>query len=130
MLRDRYGIDAPAADLFLADAYDHMMEDVVTGRYLGTEPIDGMPCHHLAFTGKDVDWQIWVEDGPRPLPRRYTITSKKVASQPEFSVMLSQWEPYALIAASNFTFRPPPGSTQIELRPIGPPRSARRGGTK
>jgi len=128
LMRDRYGIEAPAADLLVENPYDQLMEDVITGRYVGLEAIEGVPCHHLAFQGKDVDWQIWIEDGPRPLPRRYSITAKHDAGQPEFGIMLSQWEPHAALADSDFTFRAPAGAQQIGLRPLGPARSARRGG--
>jgi hypothetical protein len=124
-LRVRYGIDAPAADLFVDDAYRGMMEDVTSGRYIGLEPIDGVLCHHLAFAGKEVDWQIWIQDGPRPLPRRYSITSKREAGEPVFSINMSKWEPNAAIAESAFVFQPPAGATEIEFRPMGPFRSKR-----
>jgi hypothetical protein len=130
VLRDRYGIEAPAADLFVDDPYGEMMEDVITGRYVGLEPIDGIQCHHLAFQNKEIDWQIWIEDGPRPLPRRYAITSKREPGEPQFGITLSRWEPNAVLAESDFMFRPPPGATKVELRPLGPARSGRRGGVK
>jgi hypothetical protein len=120
--RDRYGIDAPAGDLFVSNAYDQMMEDVVSGYYVGMEPIDGIPTHHLAFKGRHVDWQIWIQDGPTPLPLRYSITSKNEPSQPEFAVKLSQWQPNVPVSASEFQFLPPPGSTRIALQPNPAPR--------
>jgi hypothetical protein len=128
--RRRYGIDAPAADLFGEHPYDTLMEDVVVGHYIGLEPIEGIPCHHLAFQGRDVDWQIWIEDGERPLPRRYVITSKHDPTQPEFGVMLTNWEPNARIADHDFVFQPPPGATRIELLSLTQPRSGRRGGAR
>ena len=114
--RERFGIDAPAADLLLSQPYEALMEDVVSGRYVGLEPIDGVPCHHLAFQGKDTDWQIWIQDG-RPLPRRYVITSKDVDGQPEYTVSLASWEPDAPLADDTFSFQPPPGSTRIDFIP-------------
>lgn len=120
--RDRYGIDAPAGDLFVSNAYDQMMDDVVSGYYVGMEPIDGIPAHHLAFVGRHVDWQIWIQDGPTPLPLRYSITSKNERSQPEFAVKLSQWRPNAPVSAAEFQFQPPPGSTRIALQPSPAPR--------
>jgi hypothetical protein len=128
VLRDRYGIEAPAADLFVENPYDELMQDVLVGRYIGIEPIDGVPCQHLAFQGKNVDWQIWIEQGPRPLPRRYAITSKHDRAEPEFGVMLSEWEPNVVLADSDFQFSPPPGATKIEMRTLAAARRARRGG--
>jgi hypothetical protein len=123
--RARYGIDAPAADLLLSRPYDALMEGVQTGRYVGLEPIEGVMCHHLAYTGKETDWQIWVQDGPQPLPRRYAITTKDLPAQPEFQVNLSRWEPNAPLPASLFTFTPPPGGKRIELAPVGKYQSNR-----
>jgi hypothetical protein len=129
-LRERYGIDAPAADLFLEDPYAELMRDVMVGRYIGIEPIDGVACQHLAFQGKDVDWQIWIEDGPRPLPRRYAITSKREAGEPEFGIMLTDWDTKATLSDSEFVFKPPTGATRIELRPLARITHGRKGGAR
>jgi hypothetical protein len=117
--RARLGVEAPAADLFYEDPYAVLTEDVTEGRYVGFEPIDGVNCHHLAFRGTDVDWQIWVQDGPQPLPRRYLITSKTEPTQPEFVVNLSRWEAPATIPDDEFSFTPPPGAKRIEFLPRG-----------
>jgi hypothetical protein len=82
---------------------------------VGLEPIDGVPCHHLAFRSADVDWQIWIEDGAHALPHRYVITSKKEPGSPEFAVQLSHWDPQAALPDSLFSFAPPAGSTKIEF---------------
>jgi hypothetical protein len=114
-VRDQYGLDAPAGDLLVSHPYNALMEDVTSGQYVGLEPIDGIVAHHLAFQGKNVDWQIWIQDGPQPLPLRYVITSKHETGQPEFTVRLSGWEPNAPLPDSLFVFRPPPGSKRIQL---------------
>jgi hypothetical protein len=113
--RDKLGIFAPGGDLLYSNAYAVLTEDVVEGRYVGKEPIEGVEAHHLAFRGKDVDWQIWVKDGPEPLPLRYVITSKNEPGQPEFVVRLSNWQPRAQLSAQDFTFTPPPGAKKIEF---------------
>jgi hypothetical protein len=117
--RDTYGIDAPGADLLLSDPYAELMPDVIEGRYIGMESIDGVRCHHIAYRAKDVDWQLWIEDGAQPLPRRYQITSKTEPGQPEFALMLSRWKTNAVLPDSLFSFEAPPGSKQIPFRPPG-----------
>lgn len=111
--RAKLDIDAPAGDLLYSNPYAILTEDVYEGSYLGLEPLDGVYCHHLAFRGHDVDWQIWVQDGPQPLPRRYVITSKNEPGQPEFAVDLSHWIPNANVPDAEFTFAPPPGAKKI-----------------
>jgi hypothetical protein len=125
--RSRYDVDAPAGDLFVEDPYGQLMEDVQTGDYIGLEPIDGVPSHHLAFRGREVDWQIWVADGPQPFPLRYAITSKLEKSQPEFVVQLSHWQPNVTVPVDFFTFTPPPGATRIKLEAAKPTHHGRRG---
>ncbi|HEX9103302.1 MAG TPA: DUF2092 domain-containing protein [Polyangia bacterium] len=111
--RDKLGIYAPGGDLLYSDPYAVLTEDAFEGTYVGLEPLAGVNCHHLAFRGKDVDWQIWVQDGPQPLPRRYQITSKNDPGQPEFAVDLSHWDPQANVSDQEFTFAPPAGATRI-----------------
>src|SRR5262245_16572020 len=111
--RDQLGLDAPAADLLYADAYKGLMENVQTGRYIGNEPVGDRMCHHLAYHGATTDWQIWIEDGPRPLPCRYVITSTDVKGQPELVVAFARWDTAPHLAANTFDFTPPSGATQI-----------------
>jgi len=115
--RERYSIDAPAADLLFSDPYASLMEGVLSGRYIGTEPIGDDSCHHLAFRGKHTDWQIWIKDGPQPLPIRYVITTKDVPGHPQFETSLTAWEPNASLPDSVFKFDPPGGASRIELMP-------------
>jgi len=113
--RARLGIEAPGADLLMSRPYEILMENVTSGQYLGLEPVKGVACHHLAFRTPEVDWQIWVEDGRRPLPRRMTIVSKTETGQPEFAVDLSKWDVDAKLPDDLFTFTPPPGAKKIRF---------------
>jgi hypothetical protein len=106
-------VEMPGADLLYSDPYTGLMEDVVSGESLGTSVVQGVPTHHLAFRGREVDWQIWIEDGPRQLPRKYVITSKKIEGSPEYEVLLSDWNLEPKFADNVFEFRPPPGAAPI-----------------
>jgi hypothetical protein len=114
-VRERFNIDAPAADLILTDPYTALMRDVRTGRYVGLEPINGTMCHHLAFKGKDVDFQLWIQEGDKPLPIRYVITSKDVQAQPEFTAMFTNWEPSVVLTDEQFDFHAPAGAQRVEF---------------
>jgi hypothetical protein len=107
-------VEMPGADLLYRDPYAGLMQDVVSGESLGTSVVQGVPTHHLAFRGRDVDWQIWVEDGPRPLPRKYVITSKKIEGSPEYAILLSDWNVDPKLADDLFKFSPPQGATPIK----------------
>jgi len=113
--RDELGLDAPAADLLYTDAYPTLMEDVVSGTYLGLEDVGGRACHHLAYVGHQTDWQIWIEDGPRALPCRYVITSKRVKESPEYTIDLKNWKVDERLPAETFTFTPPRDAVKIDF---------------
>ena len=112
-IRDKSDADIPAADLFAAGAYDQMTKDLTSARHIGQGVINGVECEHLAFRTPDVDWQVWVQTGATPIPRKYVITSKQVTGQPQYSVQINDWQTDMPVTATNFTFTPPAGATQV-----------------
>lgn len=114
-----YGIASPVADVLYSDPYEILSENVITGIYVGESVVRGVPTHHLAFTQDNIDWQIWIEDGAHPVPRKAVITYKNVTSSPRFSVWLSDWNFTPALADSTFRFLPPVGAREVELEPTG-----------
>jgi hypothetical protein len=117
MLTDKTGVAAPGADLVYRDAYAGLMEGVTVGLFLGSSEVDGKPVHHLAFRGKEVDWQIWIDSGETPLPRKYVITSKWNAGSPQFTLRLTDWETAASADDALFHFEPPADAAMAEFTP-------------
>ncbi|MGI9318415.1 MAG: DUF2092 domain-containing protein [bacterium] len=113
--QDEIGVVTPASDLFYQDSFSILMENVTEGFIVGDSRVDGVQCQHLAFRGKDVDWQIWVEQGENPLPKKFLITSKWSASAPQFTAVFSGWNTAATHAAEMFEFTPPDGAEEIEF---------------
>jgi hypothetical protein len=111
--RDRLEIDAPAGDLLLPDAYQELMDGVAVGRYIGKEQMGDVRVDHLAMTEKDVDWQLWIKDGPDPVPLRYVITTKSLPEQPQFIAELHDWRPNEPLSDEQFAFQPPAGATRM-----------------
>ena len=113
---DQFGIDLPLIDLAVSDPYKNATAQVRGGAYYGLSPVLGVNCHHLAFTQDNVDWQIWIQDGPQPLIRKLVITHKNEEGAPEFTALITRWNLTERIADSDFVFEPPRGATQIEMR--------------
>jgi hypothetical protein len=113
--RDRLAIDAPGADLLYSNPSAVLTEDVVSGRYLGIEPVGDRMCHHLAFRGNETDWQLWVEDGPRALPCRFVIVSKRETGKPQYAVTTSGWAASPGFPDETFAFEPPPDAGKIDF---------------
>ncbi len=114
--RNDYGIDLPLIDMAVSDPYTNATAKVESAKYYGISPVLGVPCHHLAFTQENVDWQIWIEEGPQPLIRKFVITHKNDPGQPEFTACITDWNLTDRIADSDFTFTPPAGAAKIEMQ--------------
>lgn len=116
--RDQLDVIAPGADLLDTRAYTRMMQDVTSGAYLGLVAVGGQRCHHLAYRAAEVDWQLWVREGDKPLPCKYVITSKQIAGAPEFTLQVLKWENVPKHLASTFNFVPPAGASSIDFLPV------------
>ncbi len=113
--RDRYGLDAPAGDLIASDAYSQLLDGVTEGHYVGLEPLDGVMAHHLAMRKDKVDYQLWVKDGPEPVPLRYVITSRDLAGAPQFTLELRNFEANVPLSEASFELMPPPNAQRVSL---------------
>jgi len=91
LLMKDYGFTIPLGDFVLGNPYSALMENVLAGIYVGPADVNGVDCHHLAFIEKYIDWQIWIEDGEKPLPRKVVITYKTMPNSPQYIATLSDW---------------------------------------
>jgi len=132
-LRDRFGLDLPGADLISSNAYETMMEEVTDGKHIGRGVVDGVECEHLAFRTPEADWQIWVEVGEKPIPRKYVISSKHVTGGPQYTLRIKDWKSDP-IGADAFAFAPPASAKKVDVADLKDideiPASAPVGGKK
>ncbi|HPS52649.1 MAG TPA: DUF2092 domain-containing protein, partial [Phycisphaerae bacterium] len=66
-LADKYHLVMPLADLLFPQADKCMTADVTSGTYLGVHRCGKYRCHHLAFVQPNIDWQVWIDAGEKPL---------------------------------------------------------------
>jgi hypothetical protein len=116
--RTSLDVIAPGGDLLYANAYEILMENVTSGFVVGKSVVEGVRCDHLAFRGADVDWQIWIQEGKQPLPRKWLITTKDIAGSPEFEVVMTKWNLAPKFADGLFGFTPPKGAKKIDFLPL------------
>jgi hypothetical protein len=115
--RSKLDVVAPAGDLIYKNAYDILMDGVTEGTVVGKAVIEGVLCDHLAFRAPQVDWQIWIQEGAQPLPRKIVITTLDLPNAPQFSVTITHWNLKPAFDAKTFAFTPPAGAKQIEFVP-------------
>lgn len=114
-LQTRTGAALPGTDLLLSHAFEQLTSDVEVGQHIGQGVIDGVECEHLAFRGHDADWQIWIQTGAQPIPRKYVITSKTLAGAPQYTLRIKDWKTDPIAEADAFAFKPPAGATKVNL---------------
>lgn len=115
--RESLDIVAPAGDLLYANAFEILMQDVTSGFVVGRSMLGGVVCTHLAFRAPHVDWQIWIQDGDQPLPRKFVITSPDIAGAPQFTVVMTGWNLAPELTDGMFEFKPAADAKQIEFLP-------------
>lgn len=113
-LQSRSGVGLPGADLLLSNSYDELMANVIDGKHIGQGVVEGVECEHLAFRGPETDWQIWIEAGAKPVPRKYVITSKTIAGAPQYTLKIRDWKTDAN-ADGDFVFKSPADATKVAL---------------
>jgi hypothetical protein len=114
VLRSGHGVSLPGADLLLSKPYDVLVAGVKEAKHIGRGVIDGQECEHLAFRNFDTDWQLWVEAGNRPIPRKLVITSKTLNSGPQYTLRIKSWKTGFAPAPSAFAFVPPAGAEKLD----------------
>lgn len=117
-LREDY-VEMPGADLLLSNVQEALMQDVIEAKHIGRGVINGVECEHLAFRNPDVDWQLWVEAGAKPIPRRYVITSKAVTGAPEYVLTIRDWKTGVPVKPEAFAFKKPSGAKEVDVKALG-----------
>jgi hypothetical protein len=97
------------------------MTDVTSGFVVGKGVVAGVRCDHLAFRAPHVDWQIWIEEGAQPLPRRLVITTRDVVNAPQFSVEVVNWNLAPKFGPDTFTFTAPRNGKKVDFVPAAGP---------
>jgi len=118
MLVDKYGVTTPLADLLSNDLNSVLMKQAKTYRYLGLHYADGIKCHHIAATQKNIDWQIWVDARDVPQLRKIVITYKQQPGAPQYTAILKSFNAVSQFPVDTFTFKAPEGAKKISLLPV------------
>jgi hypothetical protein len=96
-------------------------EHAKSGQYLGAGPVLGTLCHHVAFHNEGVDWQVWIQDGPRPLVRKAMMVSTDPEVPARLTVNFKDWDPGTKLPDFLFSYDPPADAMKIEVLPIEVP---------
>lgn len=114
MVGEQYGVVLPLADLVSGDPYAVLIGGVTYGRYLGLHQAGGVPCHHLAFAQETIEWQIWIDAGEQPLPRKFAISYVLEDGEPQYTATIRRWSLDPTFPDGLFTFEAPEGAQKVD----------------
>jgi hypothetical protein len=113
-LQDKFGIDTPLADLFLWDSVAGSKAGITEAADIGPSKIGGANCRHYALRQEGLDWQIWIQQGDFPLPRKLVLTTTTDEARPQFQATYT-WNLAPTFDDADFTFDPPADAHKIVL---------------
>jgi hypothetical protein len=114
---EKRGVDLPLADLFYWGTEEDGTGDITGATVVGPSIVEGAACTHYAFREKDVDWELWIEQGSRPLPRKMVITTTSEKTRPQHSTVLT-WDLVPQLGDDLFAFVPPPQAHKIDFENV------------
>jgi hypothetical protein len=111
-LRDKYDVDMPLVDLFLWGGPNASTNEITDATDVGPGSVDGETCEHYAFRQPGLDWQIWIQLGEHPLPRKLVLTTLTDEARPQHVSVLT-WNLAPSYSAEAFVFDPPDDAYKI-----------------
>lgn len=111
---EKYGIELPLADIFTWGSNEEDVNKIKSGMDIGPSTVDGVTCEHYVFHQENVDWQVWIQLGEFPLPRKLVITTLTDEARPQYSDTLT-WNLAPSFNDGAFVFNPPPDAKRIVI---------------
>jgi hypothetical protein len=113
----QYGIEIPLVDLFKWGTDESTIRRITSASDVGPSTQQGITCEHYAFRQEGLDWQIWIQLGDYPLPRKLVIRSLTDDARPQHTSNLV-WNLAPSYNEEAFAFEPPAGALRISLKDI------------
>jgi len=115
-LQEKFNVEIPLSDLFVWGTPAAPIERIESAMNAGQDFVGEDLCDHYAFRQGNYDWQIWIQTGGKPLPRKIVITNRADEARPQ-SVSLIDWNVKPTFKDSIFAFTPPKGASKVEIVP-------------
>jgi hypothetical protein len=110
----KYGISLPMDDLFRWGQPGDKSGNLKSGFLVGYAKMGGQDADQYAFRSGNIDWQIWIARGDKPLPLKIVLTDASDPARPQYTATY-HWVPSATFTDATFAFKPPPASKPIKL---------------
>ena len=105
-LDNQYGLNLPLEDLFRWGGPQSKDNAITSAMFIGRSQIGGVTCGHYAFRQDGLDWQVWIQMGDYPLPRKLVLTTRTDEARPQY-VATFTWNLAPSFNDAAFTFVAP-----------------------
>ena len=112
LLAEKFDIELPFVDLFRWGAEGRTTPAITSAIDVGPSQVEGTSCEQYALRQEGKDWQIWIQKGPYPLPRRLVITTMTDEARPQYQSELT-WNLAPAYNDAAFVFDPPTTAQKI-----------------
>ena len=114
VLDEKFGLNIPLEDLFRWGGPKSQMASLTSARVAGPGQVGGVTCGHYVFRQAGLDWQVWIQLGDFPLPRKLVLTTLTDEARPQFVATLN-WNLAPSFDDAAFTFVPPSGVGRVKI---------------
>jgi hypothetical protein len=116
-LEKEYGMALPLGELAESDPAKVLSRGIDLAHYVGVHDVEGVFCHHVVLQRPDLDLQVFVEVGDKPLPRKLVFEYPRRQGSPQFTASITEWrlEPPA---AALFAAKVPKDAAKVDFLPV------------
>jgi hypothetical protein len=115
MLFENYDIKAPLANLIYSDISTRL-KPKKEGYVFGEVTYKGAKCDYIGFDTKTKGFQIWIQQGDKPLIKKFIIIDKTTKEHLRSTTML-EWNLHPFAFFDMYKFKAPKNAAQIDILP-------------
>ena len=117
-LEKEKGVTLPLGEFAESNPAKVLGRGIDLAYYVGVGNVEGVHCHQILLQRGDLDMQIWIEMGEKPLPRKIVFEYPFKNGSPQFTASITEWtlEPPK---ADVFVPKIPEGVGKVEFLPPG-----------
>ncbi|MBZ4193095.1 MAG: DUF2092 domain-containing protein [Candidatus Contendobacter sp.] len=107
------------ADLASPKLCEHLAKGQTHALYVGSSKVRGVSTDHLAFDRNDIQFQLWIALGEKPVPVKILINQKNLPAAPQWTAYVRDWNNAPQLKPGTFAFTAPTGVQKIKF--VSPP---------
>jgi len=110
------------ANVLADDPAEQLFEGVTSGKYVGTEKVDGKEAHHMKFKQDAFDWELWVAAEGKPVVLKATTIADTPDGKAVTAETYSNYKVDGEARKDAFTFKPADDAKKVKTMGTARPK--------